>query len=471
MSPNSKANRVSRRRFLHLAGLMAGGALMGSCTPAAPSAAPTAASAGPTPAKAEPTAPPAAPPAQAPEKITLSFWTEVGGTADSYKKLFEEWKQQYPQYELTFDAQVIPYDELFTKVLANLAAGSGAPDSVGIEISMFCRFMKGQIAEKGLVDLTEWIGDERKKFVEARWTPYMVKGHIYGVEWSLCPIGYWYQPAVLEAAGIKDAPKTWDDFLAAGKQLQASTQKYLSIVDDMAWATFMMLLWQRGGGVFAEDGSVTLGSPEAIEVLQFLVDAANKDKILMKTGADDYYGPGTMSAFKDGTAAGAVQADWYGGNVVKPSLPDMEGKWRLWPMPLWPKGGHKGSTLGGTGVAITKQAKHADLSFGLVHFAQMTVEGQIKLYEWNGYFPTMYDAINDPRVKDAEVPYFGGQKVGAIFADESTDMPIQWQSPFWEQATAELNNQFTKAYAGEISPEEAIKTAEANIKATVAKGE
>ncbi len=459
MSSNILSSKaVSRRRFLGLVATAAGGALLAGCAPK-----PAAKPAQQSQAGAATVAPQV-------EKYTISLWTHDKLYVDFFTFRGETWKNDWPQYEFTFDFQQIPYNEVFTKVLANLAAGSGAPDLVGIEISAFSRFMKGDIAETGLVDLTEWIGDERKKFVEGRWTPYMHKGKIYGVESALCPVGYWYQPEILDAAGIQMPLKTWDDFLAAGKQLAASG-KCMAPVDDLGNGLFMELFQQRGGNIFAEDGSVTLNTPEAVEVLQFLVDGANKDKVFLKTGADSFWGAGTYAAYKDGLAAGAIMPDWYLDATLKPQLADMAGKWRLSVLPLWPKGGHKTSTWGGTGFAITKHSKHADVVWSLLHYTYMTKESQVLRFQKIHYFPHMIEAMTDPGVVDLEEPYCGGQKVGAVFASVAPDIPIQWQSPYWSEAMTELANQCTMAFAGEISPEQAIKAADENIKAIVAKGE
>lgn len=55
---------------------------------------------------------------------------------------------------MNFKFTQIPYDQLWPKILTTLAAGTGVPDLIGIEISAFSRFMKGDIAEQALVDLT-----------------------------------------------------------------------------------------------------------------------------------------------------------------------------------------------------------------------------------------------------------------------------------------------------------------------------
>src|SRR5205085_7570921 len=128
------------------------------------------------------------------------------------------------KYPFTFKCVQVPYADLFTKVLGNLAAGTGAPDLVGIEISAFSRFMKGNIAARGLVSLAPLVGAERDKFV--RREPYMVKGRMYGVETALCPVGLYYRRDIFKQAGIKAPLDTYNDLLAAGRIL-ARQNKYI----------------------------------------------------------------------------------------------------------------------------------------------------------------------------------------------------------------------------------------------------
>lgn len=452
------ARTLTRRELLRLGALTAGGVLLAACAPAVP-----------TPAPEAPKVVEEEPPAAAPESVAITMWTHDALYVEFFTTRGNVWKEDYPQYDIRFEFEQIPYAEVFTKVLANLAAGSGAPDLVGIEISQFSRFMVGDIAEKGLVDLTDWIGDERAKFVEGRWTPYMHQGKIYGVESALCPVGYWYQPAILEDRyGVEMPIETWQDFAAIGRQLVVDGV-YMAPVDDLDVGTFMMYLQQRGGKLFAEDGSVTLDSPEAIEALEFLVNGANQGEFYYKAGADSYWGPATLTAYSDGVIAGAVMPDWYLGATLKTQLPEMEGQWRLSVLPLWPAGGHRTSTWGGTGFAITRQSQHADLVWSLLHFTYMTLESQVLRFQQINYFPHMIEAFSHPGVIEREEPFCGGQRTGAVFASVAEDIPLQWQSPHWSEAMERLSDYLTRAYAGEITPEQAIKEADARIKELAAR--
>jgi multiple sugar transport system substrate-binding protein/arabinosaccharide transport system substrate-binding protein len=435
-----------------MAGLAGGLTLAAACTPAT------------TPDGQAPAADAGVPSAEA---TTITMWTHDNLYVEFFNSRGEKWKADHTDKTIEFDFQQIPYGEVFTKVLANLAAGSGAPDLVGIEISVFSRFMKGDIADKGLVPFNDLIGDEKDKFL--RWDPYTYKGNLYGVESALCPVGYWYQPALFEKAGV-ELPATWEEFAEAGVKLKEATNATLLPVDDLGAGLFNMLFQQRDQHLFSEDGALTLNTPEAVEVLKFILDAANSSEVFFKTGADSYWGAATLTAYKDGAIAGAVMPDWYHTATLAGELKDMAGQWQLAKMPTWKNGSHKTSTWGGTGFGITKQSKDAPLVWDLLHYVYLTKEGQVERFQQIGYYPHMIEAFTDPGVMDKAFEFCGGQKIGTIFAEVATDIPTQFQSPFWEEAQRALNDQITLAFAGDVGPEEAIQAATDGIKTIMEKG-
>jgi multiple sugar transport system substrate-binding protein/arabinosaccharide transport system substrate-binding protein len=481
LADQALAERWTRRRFLFAATSLTASSVLAACAPsasaptAAPPAAPTTAPAATQPAGATATsAPAAAANSTGANQMTFLMWTWDSQHVKFVQDRVNVWMQNNSSYKVTLDSQQMPINDLYTKVLANLSAGSGAPDILPIELNEFDRFMKGDIAQKTLVDITSRIASERNKYIESRWVNFTWKGKTYGIDNGYNPGGYWHQPEILQGAGIDLPIKTWDDFLNAGKLLKEKTsgKSYMAPVDDLDRAVFQQLLQQRGGQIFDKDGNVVLNSPEAIEVLQYIVDATNKDKIFLKTGADSFWGAATYAAYKDGSAAGVILPDWYLDATLKPEVGDMKGKWRVMAPPVWKSGGFKGYGYGGAGWTMTQQTKiPIDTLWDFMHFAFMTKESQVKKFQLIHYFPFMKDAIHDPGVTDVADDYCGGQKVGGVFASFMDDTATFWNSPFWEEAVKALNDQLTQAYAGKITADQAIKTADTNIKAIVAKGQ
>lgn len=69
--------------------------------------------------------------------------------------------------------------------------------------------------------------------------------------------------------------------------------------------------------------------------------------------------------------------------------------------------------------------------------AYLSLDGQLDRYKTIGFYPTMYEALNAPAVTEESHPFFGGQKIGRVFADVALETPPLWQSqarPFLIQA-------------------------------------
>ena len=389
------------------------------------------------------------------EKVTLSLWTHDKLYVQFFSARAKEWAAKYPQYDFTFDFQQVP--DVFTKVLANLAANQPVPDLLGIEQSAFPQFMKDDIIGQKFVDLTEMIGGDRDKFVEGRWALYESSGKIYGVESALSTAAYYYQPEIFEKAGLK-VPTTWEDFAVVGAAL-AKQGIALAPLDSESSGVFDMLYLQRGGQVFDKTGAFVFNSSEnraiALEVLNY-IKAGIDQKFFYPAGAADFWGPPLFAAYQEGKVAGAIMPDWYSDSLLKAQAPGMSGKWKLAPMPRWSKGGHTTSTWGGTGFAITKASKHVDLAWDLLRYTYMTKDNQIKRFEEIKYYPTMLEALKDPKVSAVQDTYFGGQAIGQIFAASASDAPVWYQSPVRSDMETELGTQLTNFYAGKTTAESAL---------------
>jgi arabinosaccharide transport system substrate-binding protein len=396
--------------------------------------------------------------------VTISMWTHDILYVKFFTARAKEWEKKHPQYHFTYNFVQIPYNDLFTKVLANLSAGTGAPDLVGIEINAFSRFMKGEIASKGLVDLSPLIGSQRSHFL--RWEPYSYKGRIYGVESALCPVGLYYREDIFKDAGIKAPLDSYNDLLAAGRIL-AKKGKYIMIVGSQDTGVWLEMFQQAGGHIFDAGGTLTLDDPRAVQILEFLVKGT-KDKLFW-TPPDLTTAP-AIAALKLNKVASVLMPDWYAGYFLKPQVAEQKGKWRLQTMPVWSKGGRRVSTLGGTGFAITRQSKHQQLVWSLLHYTYMTERNQVKRFQQINYFPTMKEALHDPGVTDVPDPYFGGEKIGGVFASVAADIPQQYQSPYWYEARTQLTNEYTNAMAGRKTPARAIKDATTAIQKIMARG-
>lgn len=401
--------------------------------------------------------------AGAQEEVTISMWTHDNLYVEFFTRRGEEWAALHPEYKMNFKFTQIPYDQLWPKILTTLAAGTGVPDLIGIEISAFSRFMKGDIAEQALVDLTPLIGEEKEKFL--RWEPYMHNGKIYGVESALCPVVFYYRKTAFDEVGVSTPMETWEEFTQAGSKLKEK-DRYIAAIESSGDTPhhFLALYYQQDGAIFNSKGELMAeDDPRAIQALQFLQEGV-REGILWPTSS--YFDAPHFAALKEGRVVGNYMADWWSVYYQKPQLPEQAGEWRIQLLPAWEEGGRRSSTAGGTGFAITKYSKNPELVFDFLHYTYMTKENQIKRFLELQYFPTMIEAITDPQITEFSNPYYGDQKVGKVFSEAALQIPVQWQSPYWSEAIQILYKEaITPVVADKKTPEQGLKDAISKIRA------
>lgn len=395
-------------------------------------------------------------PVTAQQDVTLTMWTHDGLYVKFFSARAEEWKANYPDINFTFDFQVVP--DVFTVVLANIAAGEQIPDLFGLEQGQFPRFMEGGIIEQKFLDLTDLIGADRDLFIEGRWTPYMYNGRIYGAESGFSAMAYYYQPAIYEANGV-EVPTTWNEFLSTGAILAENGVK-IGVMTDDANGAFMQFFLQRGGQVFDSDGNFILPEEDnraiALEVLSFMRQALDSE-IYFLSLAGDFWGPSPITAYREGQVAGVIMPDWYSDYILKPQAEDMAGQWRIAPMPVWDDGGgYKTSVWGGTGFVVAKDSPNAELAWELLQYSYLTKENQLKRFEEINYYPNMIEAFNDPRIVTRTDAYYGDQQIGAVFASLVDSVPIWYQSQFRAAFQDAMTAELVRFYNNEISGEELL---------------
>ncbi len=361
--------------------------------------------------------------------VTIKMWTHD----DLYRRFFQKridlMNQRKSDYKIVLDAQIMP--NTVTALMTASIAGESLPDLIGVEQGWFPTLMEDGKVKDFLIDLTNKIGKRYNDYVQGRWALYTYDGRIYGVESALTASVLYYQPAIFKKYGIA-VPTTWEAYIQAGKEL-AKHGVCIGIMDNDSSGLFSMMFLQRGGQFFDQKGKLVFGEGEnrkaAIKVLDMLREALDAHALLVVLG-NEFWGSTIPTAFSTGKVAGIVAPDWYNTSVLQPGVASMAGQWRVAPMPVWADGkGYHTSVWGGTGFAITKNSKIKDIVWDVLEDAYMSLDGQLDRYKTIGFYPTMYKALNTPEVTGIEHSFFGGQKIGSVFAAVALDTPPLWQSP------------------------------------------
>jgi multiple sugar transport system substrate-binding protein len=133
-------------------------------------------------------------------------------------------------------------------------------------------------------------------------------GKMYGFPDLSSARAFFYNKTLFSQAGIAAPPKTWDEFVAAAKKIQAlgsgNIGYALPLGPEEAQGEFSIWAFNNGGD-WKKDGQWTINSPQNVETLAFLKKLAVTDKVTQnnpgKTNRADAF-----DLFKSGKAGMVV---------------------------------------------------------------------------------------------------------------------------------------------------------------------
>ncbi len=223
--------------------------LVAACAPAAtPTQAPAAAqptAAEPTtaaaqPTTAEPTAAAAQPTAttgaaaSGGDKVTVAWWhitTKDPGLSD-WQKMADDYMAAHPN--VTIEITVLENEAFKTKLTTVMQSGE-PPD---IFQSWGGGALNQQVEAGLLKDITADLDADsawKDSFAPGALGVYSYQGKNYGVPWDMGMVGFWYNKALFEQAGIATPPATWTEFLDDVQKLKAAGITPISIGEGDKW--------------------------------------------------------------------------------------------------------------------------------------------------------------------------------------------------------------------------------------------
>ena len=364
----------------------------------------------------------------------LSVWIMQGTNPDStafFKEVGDEFKKETGA---TLDVQFVQWADAHDRFVTSIA-GNTTPD----------------VAETGTTWTTEFadagalapIGDDVKKagleddLVKGLKEAGTYDGELYGMPWYAGVRSLVYRADVFKELGI-EAPKTWDDIVAAGEKIKAAKPDMIPFaVPGTAEFGVYPWVWGAGGQVATEKGGTWtsgLDSAKSREGIQFYTDLATKYGF-STSGATTWKETDVLDNFNQGKVAMAIQGSWTPATIVQ-KAPDLEGKIAATPIP-GKDGGISPSVLGGSHLSVFNTAKNKDLAW---KFVEMMTTGKYA-QEWasqTGYFSGLNSLVkkamesDDPLVKPfATQMVDGGASVpvtpqfGAVQAKQTTNAMIQ----------------------------------------------
>ncbi len=155
-----------------------------------------------------------APHAFAETTINALFMAQAAYSEADVRAMTDAFSKANPDVKVNLE--FVPYEGLHDKTV--LAQGSGG----GYDVVLFDVIWPAEYATNNvLVDVSSRITDDMKKgILPGAWTTVQYDSKYYGMPWILDTKYLFYNKEILEKAGIKTPPKTWDELSRTGKDHQ-----------------------------------------------------------------------------------------------------------------------------------------------------------------------------------------------------------------------------------------------------------
>jgi multiple sugar transport system substrate-binding protein len=398
---------------------------------------------------------------------TLTLAINSGVEGDALKQAAKDYEAQTGVH---INIAEFPYANLFEKELIDLNAHSGAYDLIMLDDPWFPKFASLNV----LSDLSPLLQKRGQSgpdndFVATSLAlcrePYQT-----GTLLALPYVGnsqlFFYRKDLFQKHNLKE-PATWDDVLAAAKIISeqettgspdgGKTYGYVmrAAQGNAAVADFMPIFWAFGGEMFDGSGQSTVNSPEGIAALKFMIELGkysppgyasfNADEVgahlLQGTAAMSINWPAWISSFSDAAKSKVIGKMEFG------QLPGGKSPGR--------------AEIGNWLIAIPRDAKNVEAAMDFLLWA--TSREQMKLSAQRGNPPTRKSLFTDPEL----VGKFPSYPAQLRSLESSRPRP---RTPQWNEIENAFGIYLSKANSGELTPEDAMNQANAEIKKIVERG-
>jgi multiple sugar transport system substrate-binding protein len=366
------------------------------------------------------------------------------GDLDMMNKTRELLKRLEEREGIKTEILFVPYANLKEKLLTQLAAGV-APDVVWVEVGLFVPLVHAN----AFVPLDEFLSKDRQE-LKAQY-PQVVQrftsdGKLYAIPQDTAPIAcVYYNKAMFRAAGLA-FPKNnwkWADLLADAKKLTQREKdghvKVFGFQDD-GGPNWQGIIYSNGGRLvddWTKPTHCVLDEPQAVEAVQFLADLINIHKVTPSDAERDTLATTAQDAFMAGHVAMFRSGIW-----VTPTLRKAKNlDWDIAPFPMGPRAKHPGWNTGGSGWAVTHDARDKVKAWKVARF--LASEESQKFNMTSGFAqPSIMSLAKSPEFTKNAPPANKGFMVDAPKYAMYTPDHEQWDEAMQSYADPELNNVF-----------------------------
>jgi len=285
--------------------------LLDACAPT-PTPAPTPAPAATqVPAAATKAPQPTAAPKASVINIVHYFSAELG--LKGMTQIFTSFNAANPQYKVVDNTT--GHEDFKTQILVMLA-GDNPPDIFSYWEGARTQF----VVDSGRLQSLDqfWADNKLDEIIPASVKAAgMHNGHIYAIPMNVHIVGFFYNPRVMEKAGVKEMPKTWEELLAACEKIKAAGAAPFALGSKNRWPAqywFDYTVSRTAGPEYREKlmaGKAAYTDPEVVKAMELWKTLVDKGYFVKDANAYDWTDAADQVA--KGQAAMTLMGTWICG--------------------------------------------------------------------------------------------------------------------------------------------------------------
>lgn len=369
-----------------------------------------------------------------PAHVTINFWAGAAGMSN----LVAAFNKTHP--DVTVDLGAVPSGQAaYEKIQSAVKAGTG-PDVAMVEYQEIPTLAVAGV----LQDVTSLTSQYKSLYQPAAWKAAGFLGKQYGLPHDIGPMVMFYNASLFQKAGIP-VPTTWAQFQSEAATLKQKTGAAMG--SYLNYGLFLAAISAQAGahwfGTASNSWQVNINDPASKKALDYWTSLTSSGYAVLNKG----FNSGYWSDLDSGKIATYIVGAW-GYRGLKGNLKTSAGDWRVAPVPQWNASQPVDANIGGSVAAVMKGTKHAQAAIEFAKWLTTDPTAFQIAYQKSGFYPATVDGANAPEYSTAD-PFFGGQKVGPVFAQAAGQVDPSWQ---WGPVMTTLNNNLQDALPNSIRP-------------------
>lgn len=377
-------------------------------------------------------------------QINALFMTQAAYSENDIRAMTSDFEKQHPDVKVNLE--FVPYEALHDKIVAARGAGGNGYDVVLFDAIWPAEFSRFDL----LQDVSSRIAaDEREKIFPGAMNTVVYQGKTLGMPWILDTKYLYYNKAMLDKAGIKTPPASWQQVMDDAKVLKDKGIVKYPLVWSWSQAEALVCdyttLVSGFGGSFYQNGKLDFSTPASLKAVTLM--KTSLDQGLSNPASREYLEEDVRKAFSNGDAAFALNWTYMYNMANDPKQSKVAGDVGIVPAP-GDTPDIPGAVNGSMGLGIAKASQHPEEAWQYIHYltSQPVQDKYAKLS-----LPVWKASYQDPAVAK-------GQESLIAAADKSLNVMLSRpETADYSRLSNTLQQQLQSVLQGKATPDVALK--------------